>query len=243
MKRKCYMINPVMHYKLDPGEFGIPFPARASQSTVRVASQELGNLNRFKMEAMRKGGRVVYSKITLNPQLEGPFMATASGKTEVRIAYPKEEKPVVPEQIPPYPELPDEEEKPEDILQPSNLDEIVQGGENKDQELINKLERAERILEAKLNNIKLQKMKLRGDNTADAERERQKLEKLEKETEEKLKNIEQNITDLSLQKGTNKPKALNNLNDRNALQYIPTYLSSTPGTGMFLKGLMVNLVV
>lgn len=84
--------DPVLYYKLDLGEPGIATPARASESTLRVTSHELENLARFKSEALREGGYVVYSNISLNRQFKGSFLATVSGRTEATIVKPKNEE-------------------------------------------------------------------------------------------------------------------------------------------------------
>ncbi len=83
--------DPVLYYKLDLGEPGIATPARAHESTLRVASHELENLMRFRNEALREGGYVIYSNIHLDREFKGSFLATVSGKTEVMIVKPREE--------------------------------------------------------------------------------------------------------------------------------------------------------
>ncbi len=88
--------NPTLYYKLDPGEMGIATPASASQSVLRVAAHELGNIHRFEAEAMEKGGILIYENIFLNRQFVGSFLAARSGESKVYIIYPKHKKPVTP---------------------------------------------------------------------------------------------------------------------------------------------------
>ncbi len=84
--------NPILYYKLDPGEMGIAAPASASQSVLRVASHELGNIHRFEAEAMEKGGIVIYENIYLNRQFVGSFLAARSGESKAYIIFPKHKK-------------------------------------------------------------------------------------------------------------------------------------------------------
>lgn len=84
--------NPVLHYKLDPGEPGLATPTRASQSIAKVATHEGTNIRRFKMEALRKGGVVIYSNIHLNLEYKGSFLAATSGKSNALIIIPGKER-------------------------------------------------------------------------------------------------------------------------------------------------------
>ena len=77
--------NPTLYYKLDPGEMGIAAPASASQSVLRVAAHELGNIHRFEAEAMEKGGILIYENIFLNRQFVGSFLAARSGESKAYI--------------------------------------------------------------------------------------------------------------------------------------------------------------
>lgn len=88
MLNKIQFNNPVLHYRLDPGEPGIPYPSRASMSVARVASHEAGNIMRFRSKAAREGGIVVDTKIYLNRKQVGPYLAATSGYSEARIIYP-----------------------------------------------------------------------------------------------------------------------------------------------------------
>lgn len=83
--------NPILYYKLDPGEPGLATPARASQSIARVAAHEATNIRRFKREAMEKGGYVVYSYIGLNLEQRGAFLAATSGKSRALIIIPEDQ--------------------------------------------------------------------------------------------------------------------------------------------------------
>ncbi|MDN5337650.1 MAG: hypothetical protein PWQ20_720 [Thermotogaceae bacterium] len=89
---KSFNLNPTLGYKLDPGEPGLAYSAPASRSIIRVLSQEVSNLIAFKNEALRKGGVVIYSKISLDMQKRGIFLAAVAGKTEVRILIPGEKE-------------------------------------------------------------------------------------------------------------------------------------------------------
>jgi hypothetical protein len=80
--------NPVLHYRLDLGEPGIPAPSRASQSIIRVASHELQNVRRFERKAVREGGIVVHRGIRLSLSHRGSYLAAIGGHAEARIIYP-----------------------------------------------------------------------------------------------------------------------------------------------------------
>mgnify|MGYP007094564059 CR=1 FL=1 len=85
------MVNPSLGYKLDPGEPGVPFGARASQSIARVMSQEYANYIDFKKQAAEQGGIVIFSGIYLDIQKRGSFLAAVAGKTKVLIYIPGKE--------------------------------------------------------------------------------------------------------------------------------------------------------
>ncbi|WP_129409479.1 hypothetical protein [Marinitoga lauensis] len=87
MKVNPDSVNPLLGYRLDPGEPGLANSAPASLSIIRVLSQETGNLMAFKKEAARNGGYVVYSKISLDMQKRGAFLAAVAGKTQAIIIY------------------------------------------------------------------------------------------------------------------------------------------------------------
>ncbi|GAB6188654.1 hypothetical protein JCM30566_03930 [Marinitoga arctica] len=87
MKVNPDIVNPLLGYKLDPGEPGLPSSSPASLSIMRVLSQETGNLMAFKKDAAQNGGYVVYSKISLNMEKRGSFLAAIAGKTQVMIIY------------------------------------------------------------------------------------------------------------------------------------------------------------
>ncbi|SHE33691.1 hypothetical protein SAMN02745164_00245 [Marinitoga hydrogenitolerans DSM 16785] len=86
------VVNPLLGYRLDPGEPGLASSSPASLSVIRVLSQETGNLMAFKKEAAQNGGYVVYSRISLNMQKRGSFLAAIAGKTEVMVVYKDKNK-------------------------------------------------------------------------------------------------------------------------------------------------------
>jgi len=57
---------------------------------LRVLSQEISNLVAFKKEAMREGGYVVYSNISLDLRKRGSFLAAVAGRTQVLVYKPVE---------------------------------------------------------------------------------------------------------------------------------------------------------
>ena len=81
--------NPILNYKLDPGEMGVANPSTAMLSVEHVAGHETGNVGRAYAEAAANGGYVVYSAITLDMRKRGMFLAAVAGKTTVKIYYPK----------------------------------------------------------------------------------------------------------------------------------------------------------
>jgi hypothetical protein len=80
--------NPILYYKLDPGEMGIATPSTAMLSVARVAGHETGNAARMRAEAIANGGYVIYSAITLDMRKRGAFLAAVAGKTTVEVYYP-----------------------------------------------------------------------------------------------------------------------------------------------------------
>ncbi len=80
--------NPILHYKLDPGEMGVASPSSAMLSISRVAGHETGNAVRMWAEAIANGGYVIYSAITLDMRKRGAFLAAVAGKTTVEVYYP-----------------------------------------------------------------------------------------------------------------------------------------------------------
>jgi len=84
------LVNPTLGYRLDPGEPGLAYSAPASRSILRVLSQEVSNLVAFKKEAMREGGYVVYSNISLDLRKRGSFLAAVAGRTQVLVYKPVE---------------------------------------------------------------------------------------------------------------------------------------------------------
>ncbi|HBT50937.1 hypothetical protein [Petrotoga olearia] len=82
--------NPYLGYKLDPGEPGLANSSPASLSILRVAAHEVGNINQFKSQALKKGGIVIYTDIDLNLKKRGGFLAAVGGKSKAVILYKKE---------------------------------------------------------------------------------------------------------------------------------------------------------
>ncbi|MEJ5257578.1 MAG: hypothetical protein WHS64_04940 [Fervidobacterium sp.] len=82
------IVNPTLGYKLDPGEPGIPSGAPASQSVLRVMSQEFANYIDFKKQAAEQGGVIISGGIYLDMQKRGSFLAAVAGKTKVLIYIP-----------------------------------------------------------------------------------------------------------------------------------------------------------
>lgn len=85
--------DPKMRYKLDLGEPGLATPARASDSILQVISHEQQNMNRFRAQAAREGGYVIYGAITLNLAYQGSFMAAQGGLSTARVIYPNGREP------------------------------------------------------------------------------------------------------------------------------------------------------
>ena len=82
--------NPILGYKLDPGEPGLAHSAPASMSVLRVLSQEVSNYLAFKKEAMEKGGFIIMGGIYLDLRKRGGFLAAVAGKTRVFMYLPGE---------------------------------------------------------------------------------------------------------------------------------------------------------
>jgi hypothetical protein len=80
--------NPILGYKLDPGEPGLAHSAPASMSVLRVLSQEVSNYLAFKREAMRQGGFIISGGIYLDLRKRGGFLAAVAGKTKVFMYIP-----------------------------------------------------------------------------------------------------------------------------------------------------------
>jgi len=84
--------NPILGYKLDPGEPGLSHSSPASRSILRVLSQEISNWLAFKREAQRNGGVVIQGGIHLDIRKRGSFLAAVAGRTTAWIYYPDQEK-------------------------------------------------------------------------------------------------------------------------------------------------------
>lgn len=241
------MINPVNYYQLDPGEFGMALPATASDSAIKVIGHEIGNLNRFRMQAMQEGGTLVYAKISVTTQLEGPLLAVVSGKTDVEISHPEATNNTPPKATNSTPteiinpssgssENNGNQNKPQVVLNTPSVNENTQ--DNGDKKLVAKLKTADNVLTAKLNNIKLQETKFAGDNSPSSKAKMQELQKTEKNIKDKLKYVENNITKLSMDNTANKAGNLNNVQNNS----IGNFSYSNEPVDMFLKGLFLNVL-
>ena len=79
-----YRLNdPLLRYKLDPGEPGLLRCVLASESMAAVSAQERGNLNQFKREAFIAGRVVIHESITFTRGIDGLFNTIRAGLTEV----------------------------------------------------------------------------------------------------------------------------------------------------------------
>jgi len=88
--------NPTLHYRLDLGEPGIAFSASAGQSTLRVASHEIGNMVRFKRIAAEEGKIIIGGGIHFHRQFVGSFLATVSGETVAHMVERKNSAEITP---------------------------------------------------------------------------------------------------------------------------------------------------
>ncbi|MGC8789898.1 MAG: hypothetical protein ACP5PO_00075 [Desulfurella sp.] len=85
-------LDPILHYKLDPGEWGSSAPSSAAFSIGRVSTHEADNISRFKKQAIQKGCYVVSSSVSLNISKQGEYLAATSGKSQVIIYCPKKDE-------------------------------------------------------------------------------------------------------------------------------------------------------
>lgn len=85
-------LDPVLHYKLDPGEWGSSAPSSAALSIGRVSQHEADNISRFKKEALKKGCYVIQTSVSLNISKQGEYLAATSGKSQVIIYCPKKDQ-------------------------------------------------------------------------------------------------------------------------------------------------------
>ncbi len=84
--------NPILYYKLDPGEWGSSAPATAGTSVAHVSSHESSNILRFESEATKKGCYVVAKDLYLNLRQDGMYLAATSGMSSVTTYCPKKDK-------------------------------------------------------------------------------------------------------------------------------------------------------
>ncbi len=84
--------NPILQYKLDPGEWGSSAPAAASNSISRVASHESSNLGRFESKANKDNCYIVNKSLYLNLTKRGSYLAATSGHSQAAIYCPKKAK-------------------------------------------------------------------------------------------------------------------------------------------------------
>jgi hypothetical protein len=78
------MSNPVLGFRLDPGEPGVIHSSKASTSTIAVFSQENRNRNRLVAEAVRRGERVIRTDVNLKFTRNGSYVSANSGHTAVK---------------------------------------------------------------------------------------------------------------------------------------------------------------
>ncbi|WP_025209073.1 hypothetical protein [Hippea sp. KM1] len=84
--------NPILHYKLDPGEWGSSAPATAGTSVARVASHESANIQRFESKAAKEGCYVVAKDLYLNLQKNGIYLSATSGHSSAITYCPKKDR-------------------------------------------------------------------------------------------------------------------------------------------------------
>ncbi|WP_051904381.1 hypothetical protein [Hippea jasoniae] len=84
--------NPILYYKLDPGEWGSSAPASAGQSVAHVSGHESANLLRFENQAAKKGCYVVAKDLYLNFSKNGIYLAATSGRSQAITYCPKKDK-------------------------------------------------------------------------------------------------------------------------------------------------------
>lgn len=76
--------DPVLGFRLDPGEPGMLRRARASDATLRVTAQEQRNLSRLKNEAFREGRIPIQAGAVFTRSLPGTGVGTVvAGQTTV----------------------------------------------------------------------------------------------------------------------------------------------------------------
>lgn len=81
--------NPVLGFRLDPGEPGLLRSARASEATLQVTAQELHNLHRLESEALMRGEVILSSGISFGRAFAGKFLTTTDGLTRVVSRSPR----------------------------------------------------------------------------------------------------------------------------------------------------------
>ncbi len=84
--------NPILYYKLDPGEWGSSAPASAATSVSRVSSHESSNIERFENKAAKEGCYVIAKDLYLNFNKRGDYLAATSGRSSVETYCPKKEE-------------------------------------------------------------------------------------------------------------------------------------------------------
>ena len=75
--------NPVLGFRLDPGEPGLLNSAPASQAALRVTAQEQRNLRRLESEAIMAGRVILASGTSFGRAFAGPYLTITSGLTTV----------------------------------------------------------------------------------------------------------------------------------------------------------------
>lgn len=84
--------NPILQYKLDPGEWGSSSAATSATSVSRVSFHESSNIQRFESRANKKGCYVIHKDLYLNLQKSGGYLSATSGKSSVTTYCPTKEK-------------------------------------------------------------------------------------------------------------------------------------------------------
>jgi len=83
MNLSSVLNNPVLGYRLDPGEPGVLRSSSARDSARAVTSQEQHNSHRLQSEALMSGRIVVATNISYSHARAGSYMAVTAGLTTV----------------------------------------------------------------------------------------------------------------------------------------------------------------
>ncbi len=202
--------NPVLGYRLDPGEPGMLRRAKASESFIEVSAQERRNINRLKTQAVREGRQVLFARIKYTYGIDGSYSSLRAGETTVVSKKAEKQNPVIKEN-------PDKEEEllENPLIKNAEDEELEENLTVRDKEEIDQ-EAVE--LEQEKNRLKNQLTQIINDQEIEDSAENEAAENTTARSEQKIKQeieaVEKEINRLKLEKFSRELEEQQNITGR-----------------------------